>query len=232
MELRQIEYFCMVGKLNSFTRAAEQLHIAQPSITQAVQKLEQELDTQLFDRRKKKIVLTTEGQAFLVRMEKVLDAFHQAVEELKDFRELRKGTIKVGIPPMILAYLFPDIFSSFKNTYPSLQLVAFEETSSLEVVAKLEKDELDLAIIILPENSTTLDTLVITHEQLVLCMHPQHHLRQQQSISFDQLKNEKFILLKEESYQHQIVINRCLRYNFMPNTIVSSNQIKTIKGLI
>jgi DNA-binding transcriptional LysR family regulator len=232
MELRQIEYFCMVGKLNSFTRAAEQLHIAQPSITQAVQKLEQELNIQLFDRSKKKIVLTDEGQAFLVRMEKVLDDFQQAVEELKDFRNLRKGTIKLGIPPMIVGYLFPDIFSSFRDAYPDLQLVASEETSSLEAAAKLEKDELDLAIIILPVNSTTLDTLVITQEQLVLCMHPEHHLRQQQIVSFDQLKNEKFILLKEGSYQHQIVISRCLRHNFMPNTIFSSNQIRTIKALI
>jgi len=232
MELRQIEYFCMVGKLNSFTRAAEQLHIAQPSITQAVRKLEQELDLQLFDRSKKKAVLTTEGQAFLARMEKILDEFQQAVQEVKDFKNLRKGTVKLGVPPMIESYLFPDIFSCFKNTYPGLQLIAFEETSSLEAAAKLEKDELDLAIIILPDKSETLNTFVITQEQLVLCMHPNHPLRQQQSVRFDQLKNEKFILLKEGSYQHQVVISRCLRHNFVPNTIFCSNQIKTIKGLI
>ncbi|WP_378954167.1 LysR family transcriptional regulator [Pelosinus sp. sgz500959] len=232
MELRQIKYFCMVSKLNSFTKAAEKLHISQPSITQAIRKLEQELDVQLFDRSKKKSVLTSEGQAFVIRMEKVLHEFEQAVDELKDFRNLQKGTIKVGIPPMIVSYLFPDIFSCFKNSYPGLQLLPSEETSSLEAAAKLETDELDLAIIILPEHSTTLDTLTITEEQLVLCMHPEHPLCKKQFISFDQLKDEKFILLKAGSYQHQMVINRCLHHDFMPNTIFSSNQIKTIKSLI
>lgn len=232
MELRQIEYFCMVGKLQSFTRAAEQLHISQPSITQAIRKLEEEIDVQLFDRSKKKAVLTAEGQAFLSRMEKILDDCQQAVQEAKDFKTWRKGTVKLGVPPMIESYLFPDIFSCFKQAYPALQLIAFEETSSLDAAAKLEKDELDLAIIILPENSETLNTSVITQEQLVLCMHPNHPLRQQNAVRFDQLKNEQFILLKEKSYQHQVVISRCLRQHFMPNTILSSNQIKTIKSLI
>jgi len=222
----------MVGKLNSFTRAAEQLHIAQPSITQAIHKLEAELNTQLFDRSKKKIILTPEGQIFLARMEKLLFDFDQAIEELNDFKNLQKGTIKVGIPPMIVSYLFPDIFSCFKKLYPGLQLVAFEETSSLEAAAKLETDELDLAIIILPEEPTKLEMLPITEEQLVLCMHAKHPLRKQKLVSFHQLKNEKFILLKEGAYQHQMVMDRCLRHNFVPDTILSSNQIKTIKSLI
>jgi len=232
MELRQIEYFCMVGKIHSFTRAAEQLHISQPSITQAIRKLEEEIDVQLFDSSKKKAVLTAEGQAFLVRMEKILDDCQQAVQEAKDFKTWRKGTVKLGVPPMIESYLFPDIFSGFKHAYPGLKLIAFEETSSLDAAAKLEKDELDLAIIILPESSETLNTLVITQEQLVLCTHPNHPLRQQKTVRFDQLKNEQFILLKEKSYQHQVVISRCLRQHFMPDTILSSNQIKTIKSLI
>lgn len=232
MELRQIEYFCMVAKQHSFTRAAEQLHISQPSITQAIRKLEEEIDVQLFDRSKKKAVLTVEGQAFLPRMEKVLDECQQAVQEAKDFKTCRKGTIKLGVPPMIESYLFPDIFYCFKQAYPGLQLNAFEETSSLDAADKLEKDELDLAIIILPENTENLNTLVITQEQLVLCTHPNHPLRLQETVRFDQLKNEQFILLKERSYQHQVVTSRCLRQYFMPNTILSSNQIKTIKSLI
>nr|WP_092074215.1 LysR family transcriptional regulator [Dendrosporobacter quercicolus]NSL47826.1 LysR family transcriptional regulator [Dendrosporobacter quercicolus DSM 1736]SDM74601.1 transcriptional regulator, LysR family [Dendrosporobacter quercicolus] len=232
MELRQIEYFCMVGKLNSFTRAAEQLHIAQPSITQAIRKLEQELGVQLFDRSKKRALLTAEGKAFWDRMELWLNDLAQAVQEVQDFKNLRKGTFKVGIPPMIEAYLFPEIFSSFKQQQPGLNLIAFEESSSLEAAVKLENNELDLAIIILPETSETLDSLVIVREQLVLCLHKEHWLAKRQAAKFEQLKNEQFILLKEGAYQHQIVISRCLRQNFMPNTIFSSNQIKTIKGLV
>ncbi len=232
MELRQIEYFCMVGKLQSFTRAAEQLHISQPSITQAVRKLEEEIAVQLFDRSKKKAVLTAEGEAFLPRMQKILEDCRAAVQEAKDFKSCRKGTVKVGVPPMIESYLFPDIFSCFKQLYPGLQLIAFEETSSLDAGDKLEKEELDLAIIILPETSETLNTLVITQEEFVLCVQPGHPLCAEKAVRFEQLKNEPFVLLKEKSFQHQIVVSRCQRQHFRPNTILSTNQIKTMKSLI
>ena len=232
MELRQIEYFCMVAKLSSFTKAAEELHIAQPSITQAIRKLEEELGIQLFDRCKKRILLTDEGSAFYARMEILLRDLDQAVQEIHDFNELRKGTLKVGVPPMIEAYLFPDIFSCFKRQYPGLNLIAFEESSSLDAAGKLEKNELDLAIIILPEHSDTLKILCMIQEQLLLCMHTKHPLANHQTVSFDQLKNEQFILLKEGSYQHHVTVSRCRRKNFLPNTIFSSNQITTIKGLV
>ena len=232
MELRQIEYFCTVGKLNSFTRAAEALHVAQPSITQGIRKLEEEIGVQLFDRRKKKAVLTVEGQVFLARMERILADFRQGVQEIQDYKELRKGTVKVGVPPMIESELFPEIFSSFRQSHPGLELIAFEETSSLDSAAKLETDELDLAMIILPETSDSLHLLPIMQEQLVLCVPLQHPLRGKKAVRCDQLKNENFILLHERAFQHQVVLSKCLRQHFVPNRIFTSNQIKTILGLI
>lgn len=232
MELRQIEYFCMVGKLGSFTRAAEQLHVAQPSVTHAVHRLEEELGIQLFDRSKKKAVLTQEGEVILARLEKILGDIYQVEQEAKDIKNLLKGTVKIGVPPMIEACLFPDIFTRFRSAYPNLRIIASEEGSSLEAAAKLESGELDLAIMILPESSETLNTLVITPEEFALCVHPDHPLRQQPLVQFDQLRNEPFILLKEGAYQRQVVISRCLRQNFMPDIVFSSSQIKTIKGLV
>lgn len=232
MELRQIEYFCMVGKLQSFTRAAEQLHVAQPSVTHAIHRLEKELGIQLFDRSKKKAVLTQEGEVILARLEKVLEDIYQVVQEAKDIKNLLRGTVKIGVPPMIEAYLFPDIFTRFKNSYPNLRITASEEGSSLEAAAKLESGKIDLAIMILPESSETLDRLVITPEEFVLCVHPDHPLRQQPVVQFEQLRNEPFILLKEGAYQREAVIGRCLRQNFRPDIVFSSSQIKTIKGLV
>lgn len=232
MDLRQIEYFCKVGKLASFTRAAEQMYITQPSVTHAIQKLEEELGVQLFDRSKKKAVLTNEGAVILARMEKILDDLNQVIQEAKDFKNLLKGTVKIGVPPMIESNLFPDIFTSFHNAYPGLRIIAFEEGSSLAIATKLETGELDLAIMILPRTSETLNTLVITPEEFALCVHRNHPLQQQLTVSFDQLKNERFILLKEGSYQRQVVISRCCRHNFMPDITFSSSQINTIRELV
>lgn len=232
MELRQIEYFCMVAKLRNFTRAAEQLHVAQPSVTYAIHKLEEELSIQLFDRSKKKATLSKEGELILTRMEKILLDLQQTVQEANDLKNLRKGTVKVGVPPMIEAGLFPTIFPQFKAAYPDLQLIASEEISSLQATSKLEADVFDLAIMILPDKSETLNTLVITQEEFALCLPPNHPLCQQQSVQFHQLRNEPFILLKEGSYQHQIVTSRCLRQHFIPNIVFSSSQVQTIKNLV
>ena len=112
MELRQLEYFQMASRLKNITRAAERLRVSQPNITVAIKKLEAELGIQLFDRSQKQLSLTPEGTVFLGRVEVALRNIQDAVLEVNDYKQLQKGTIKIGIPPMMGAYLFPKIFSS------------------------------------------------------------------------------------------------------------------------
>lgn len=227
MELRQLEYFCMVSRLNSFTRAAEQLYVSQPAITKAIRNLEQSLNIQLFHRDKKQVILTIEGQAFLLQAEQILSAVKRAVVEIADFKTEERGIINLGVPPMIGSFLFPDIFRQFKRMYPLIDFITAEE-GSLATLAKIEKNELDLGIAILPSFSDTIRSLVIMQEEYSLCVHPDHPLAREKSVDFSQLRNEKFILLKPGFYQHQIIINRCLSQNFMPDIIFSSGHIRTI----
>lgn len=229
--MRQLEYFEAVSRLHSFTRAAEELHVAQPSITSAIQKLEEEIGVQLFDRSQKKIVTTAEGAAFRSRIEKILMDIRNAITEMEDFRKLNRGTIKCAVPPMIGAYMFPDIFTQFKLAYPNLELMVHEE-GSLAALALLEKEELDLGLIILPEFSTVLNTIPITREQIMLCVASDHRLSGAKSVSFSQLQSESFILLKEQFIHRRLVLQECTRHGFTPNVIFSSNQIETIKGMV
>lgn len=231
MDLRQLEYFQAVSRLQSFTRAAEELHVAQPSITNAIHKLEETLGLQLFDRSQKKVTLTPEGQAFLLRVEKILFDLRQALDEMQDFKKLHKGTIKFAAPPMIGAYLFPNIFTHFKAAYPDLNLVVYEE-GSLAARSLIEKEELDLGIIILPECQTMLNTVPITKEEIMLCLSPDHPLSRITPVSFTQLRNEPFILLKEEFFHRRLVLDECARHCFSPHIVFSSNQIETIKAMV
>ena len=102
MELRQLEYFQMASRLKNITRAAERLRVSQPNITVAIKKLEGELGIQLFDRSQKQLSLTPEGAVFLGRVEVALRNIQDAVLEVNDYKQLQKGTIKIGIPPMIM----------------------------------------------------------------------------------------------------------------------------------
>jgi len=231
MEIRQLEYFQAVAKFNNFTKAAENMYVSQPSITNGIHHLEEEIGVQLFDRNQKKVKLTVEGQIFLQRVEKILRAINDAVVEMQDFRDLNKGTIRLALPPMIGAYLFPNIFPLFKKAFPSLELTVFEE-GSIAARRMVEKEDADLGLIILPTSSELLNTLAFFTEQIVLCTSKTHRLSQEKAISFRQLQNEKIIMLKEDSHHRRLIINECLKNNFSPHIVFSSNQIQTIKGLV
>jgi DNA-binding transcriptional LysR family regulator len=231
MELRQLEYFSKVSKLRSFTRAAEQLHVAQPSVTNAIRKLEEEFELQLFDRTQKKVVLTSEGEIFLQRVERILYEIRETFVEMNDYKILNKGTIKIGVPPMIGAYLFPDIFTQFKKAYPDLEVLVFEE-GSMAARTMLEKAELDLGLIILPNSTNVFHTMPVITQQIVLCTSLDHLLCHEASVSFPQLKNEDFILLKEDSFHRHIIIQECKKHQFTPKIVFSSGQIQTIKALV
>lgn len=231
MDLRQMEYFQMVCRLNNLTRAAERLHVAQPAISVAMQKLEEELGVQLFSRTQKQFTLTTEGQVFLARVEDILSRTQDAVLEMHEYRELRKGTIKLGVPPMIGSYLFPHIFAGFKQVYPSLDLSVIEE-GSLAIRGMLERDELDLGIVITCHMSPLLQSELITSGEILLCLSPFHPLAGAETVDFAQLRQEPFILLKEDTYHRQIIMQQCKKHNFEPNIILASSQIDTIRGLV
>lgn len=231
MDLRQMEYFQMVCRLNNLTRAAERLHVAQPAISVAMQKLEEELGVQLFSRSQKQFSLTTEGQVFLARVEDILSRTQDAILEMHEYRELRKGTIKLGVPPMIGSYLFPHIFAGFKQVYPSLDLSVIEE-GSLAIRGMLERDELDLGIVITCHMSPLLQSELITSGEILLCLSPFHPLAGVEKVDFAQLRQEPFILLKEDTYHRQVILQQCKRHNFEPNIILASSQIDTIRGLV
>lgn len=231
MELRQLEYFQMVAKTNNITRASEQLHVSQSTVTLAVQKLEDELGTLLFDRSQKQLSLTTEGHVFVQKVSDALNLLQDGVAEINSYLQLKKGTLKVGVPPMIGSFLFPEILASFKKFYPTLQLSTVEE-SSFDIRQLLEKGELDLGIVNLYEPSPLLETSVISKEQIVACLPLSHSLVNHPTISLKDIQDEPFILFKEGAYNRRVILDECKKHGFVPNILVSSDQIETMKGLV
>jgi DNA-binding transcriptional LysR family regulator len=231
MDIRQLEYFEMVAKLNNITRAAEQLHVSQSTVTLAIQKLESELEILLFDRSQKHLLLTAEGHVFAQKISDILNRLNDVVGEINSYRQLKKGTIKVGVPPMIGSYLFPAILANFKKHYPYLQLSTVEE-GSINLRRLLEKGELDIGIVNLYNPSSLLETITISKSQMVACLPLNHPLAKNSILSLTQLKNEDFILFKESAYNRNVILDECKKCNFTPNIILSSDQIETMKGLV
>lgn len=231
MELRQLEYFQAVSRLNSITKAADQFRIAQPSVTVAIKKLEEELGVQLFDRGQRQISLTSEGRIFLQRIEDILNRLHDSVKEMQDYRLLYKGSIKIGITPIIGAMLFPYIFDKFCKVYPQFELT-FIEGGSLFIRNQLEQGEIDIGILIVTNASSHLDTVPVATRQVLVCLPQDHPLGSLPEIPFAELREYSFILFKEDTYSRQMILEECAKYEFTPNIIFSSRQIETILSLV
>ncbi|BEU87781.1 LysR family transcriptional regulator [Selenomonas sp. TAMA-11512] len=231
MELRQLEYFYMASRLKNITRAAERLRVSQPNITVAIKKLEAELGIQLFDRSQKQLSLTPEGTVFLSRIDLALRNIQDAVLEVNDYKQLQKGIIKIGIPPMIGAYLFPRIFSSFQRKYAHLDVYLYEEGSMI-IREQLERNELDFGIVILSDASTALDTLPMTSSEIFVCLPENHPLANQSSLTFQDFENIDLIMLKEGSFLRHLILQQFQNVGISPNIVLESNQVETIKGLV
>ena len=231
MELRQLEYFQMASRLKNITRAAERLRVSQPNITVAIKKLEGELGIQLFDRSQKQLSLTPEGAVFLGRVEIALRSIQDAVLEVNDYKQLQKGTIKIGIPPMMGAYLFPKIFSSFQRRYSHLDVYLHEE-GSVAIREQLERDELDFGIIIIPESSPNLQLLPMARSQIVCCVREDSDLAARKAITLQDVEAHSLIMLKEGSFLRQMMLQKMKTASVTPNIVLESNQVVTIMGLV
>ncbi len=231
MELRQLEYFQMASRLHNITRAAKRLKVSQPNITVAIKKLESELEIQLFDRSQKQLTLTPEGSVFLSRVDVALRCLNDALIEVNDFKQLQKGVIKIGIPPMMGAILFPKIFSGFQTIHPALDVLLFEE-GSIAILDMLERDELDFGIVITSNAPSSLNILPMTRSQLVACVPKSSKLAKKKKISNSDIASSDLIVMKEGSYLRRIVQERLRSINVSPNIVLESGQITTIKGLV
>ena len=231
MELRQLEYFQMASRLKNITRAAQRLRVSQPNITVAIKKLEAELGVQLFDRSQKQLTLTPEGKVFLKRIELALRNIDDAILEVNDYKQLQKGTIKIGIPPMMGAYLFPKVFSGFRHLHPNLDVLLYEE-GSLTIREKLESDELDFGIIIVPESTPNLNVLKMSRNQLMVCVAQTSPLAKKAKITPKDIAASDLIMLKEGAYLREVVQGKLSAMKISPRTVLESSQIVTIKGLV
>lgn len=231
MELRQLKCFVTAGQLSSITKAAKKLHVSQPNVTTAIQKLESELGVELFERKQKRLYLTPSGKTFLERIDAALSQIQDAVSIVTETSQSQYGKIRIGIPPTIGAALFPEMLSRFTDLHPRIVLSVVED-GSWSIREKVESGELDLGILILSNLSPTLDTAFLAREQIMVCLPPDHPLARQTDVTFSDLKNEALILLGQHSYHHHLIIREFERLQIKPHVLLTSNQVETIKGLV
>lgn len=232
MEFRQLEYFCTISHLKNFTRTAETLHVSQPSVTKAIKALEAELGLVLIDRSQKKVNLTPEGQAFLLHAQKIMSAASAAKKDMARYRGDSRGKIQFGLPPMVEAYLFPDLFTKFQSSFPDISLDVQEYSDSDEVRNRLALGDLDFGIVLGEVRTPAENEMLLMQDSMSVCLPPSHPLASQEKIGFGDIAAEKFIMQQPHTYQYKEVYRRCNEVGFVPNITLCTSQLKTIKQLV
>jgi LysR family transcriptional regulator, transcription activator of glutamate synthase operon len=229
MEVHQLVYFESVSRHLHFTRAAEELNVAQPSVSQQIRKLEAELGAPLFHRMKRRVTLTEAGQTFLPHARAVLQRLEEARFEVQELTGLRKGSLAVGAPPSVGTHLLPRALAAFSERHPGISL-AFREAGSRTLLSLLEEGELDLAVVIQPIRHPALETMPLLEEELLLAVPRQHVLATgSRRIRLTQLRDEPFVLLREGAYDlREQTLAACRRAGFEPRVALDGGEMDSL----
>ncbi len=224
MDIRQIEYFVEVAKQLSFTKAAATLHVSQPSISKAIQNFEAELGVPLFYRSSKRLELTDAGQAVLINSMQVLEAFQNMRSELTDLMQLKKGQIRIGIPPIVGAEFFSKLISVYKEQHPYIEIL-LTEVGTKRIREEIETGELDIGLVCsVTSTNENLETIRFLKDPLQLIVHESHRLAGQKTIAMSDLANEAFIIYRKDFILFDRIIEECKNHGFYPTIACETTQ--------
>ena len=204
MELRLLRYFLTVAKEQSFTKAAEQLHITQPTLSRQMAAFEEELGVTLFIRSGKKISLTDEGILLKRRALEILNLEERTIEELKGKEEVVEGTITIGCGEFAAVETLAKICKTYKEKYPLVQIVLHTATADA-VYEMMNKGLVDIALFMEPVDTEGLDYIRITDcDHWCVGMRPDDPLAEKEFIKKEDLIGKPLILPERMNVQSEL----------------------------
>jgi DNA-binding transcriptional LysR family regulator len=231
MEIHQLRYFVAVAEEGSFSRAAAREHVAQPSLSQQIQKLEAEIEQRLFDRLSRTVVVTEAGKCLLDYARKILVEISEARRCLDDLQHEISGRLSVGAILTMAPYVLPKLIREFQARYPKVVLEVVEDTTE-RLATRLEEGTLDVAIMSTCQQSPALKPQSLGKEALLVLVPNQHHLAQKKKIGWSDLKSEKFLLLHEVHCLSAQVCQLLARHNLRPELALRGAQLSTIAQMV
>lgn len=231
MEFHQLRYVCAIADTGNFSRAAERCQVSQPSLSQQVLKLEEELGTKLFDRLGRSIRLTEAGRAFIPRARTILAQLEAARSTAADKNTDFHGSVTVGVIPTVAPYLIPNYAAAFAKKYPDAKLRIVEDTTAV-LVEGLRDLSIEVAILALPLRHKDLELYRIRTEPLFAALSREHRLASAKSLALKELRGESFVLLRDGHCFRDLSINTCTRARFTPHIAFESGQFSSLLGMV
>jgi LysR family hydrogen peroxide-inducible transcriptional activator len=230
MEIHQLRYFLAVADAGNFSRAAENVHVAQPSLSQQIQKLEAEVGQPLFDRLPRTVLLTDAGKRFREFAQRILASVADAQRCVDEYKGQAVGKLVIGAIPTIAPYLLPRILPRFSQHHPQVTVEVIEDVTE-NLVRHLEDGEVDLGLVSTCE-SRDFSKEPLGDEALLVAVPAGHPLTKKQRVSWRDLKQEKFLTLHRTHCLSRQVEEFCSTHSLHPELSVRGAQLATIVGMV
>ena len=231
MEIHQLRYFVAVAEEGNFSRAAQRVRVAQPSLSQQIQKLEWEIGQPLFDRLPRSVVLTEPGRRFLTFARKILTDIADAQRCVDECKGEAVGRLVVGAIPTIAPYVLPRLLAQFQRNHPKVTVEVIEDVTE-KLVRDLDNGELDLALVSTCQGGSHLHRHPLGKEPLLVALPAAHRLAKRGRVTWHDLKSEKFLALHEMHCLSHEVDRVCASHGVHPQVALRGAQLSTIVGMV
>ncbi|MFF4363208.1 LysR family transcriptional regulator [Streptomyces sp. NPDC001604] len=236
MQFQQLQYFVAVAETRHFTRAADLVHVAQPSLSQQIKALERELGADLFLRARGNITLTDAGEALLPLARRILADADTARHEVQELVQLRSGRVRLGATPSLCTGLLPDVLRAFHDRYPGIRLL-IEEGGSHDLVRELARGALDLALVVLPlpSPSPALKTVELLREDLVVVSSPESPAPAgpgRRTVRIADLESEPLVMFRHGYDLRELTVAACRAEGFEPDFAVEGGEMDAVLGFV
>ena len=227
IEIRHLRYFLAVAEAGSFSRAADRLGISQPSVSQQMRDLETALRVVLFQRRGKRILLTPRGLIFQEHARAILRQLENFLQELNSEPGQLRGTLHLGVVPILNVALMPDLLGLFAAKHPGIGLTV-EEISSTEIETALEEGRMDVALGFLTRHSPNLRYECLCTDEFALVVSEAHPWSNRRVIPLAELHQQRLLQLPDSFVMRRMTDEICRNHRVRPRTVAEINAIETL----
>jgi LysR family hydrogen peroxide-inducible transcriptional activator len=231
MEMHQLEYLIAIAEEGSFTRAAERLLIAQPSLSQQIKKLEREVGRPLFDRLPRGVVLTEAGHHLLEHARRAMKEIGDGKRRAAEVGAEVTGPLAVGAIPTIAPFLLPAAVKTFLRHWPGVAFTLIEDVTA-KLLQGLERGELDLAIMSSADEPRGIHVEKVGSEALFLMVARNHRLARQRKVVWADVEEERFLVLQDMHCLTGQILQMCDSQSVKARIAARGAQLSTIAGLV
>jgi LysR family transcriptional activator of glutamate synthase operon len=231
VELTQLKYYVTIAETLSFTKAADLLRVSQPALSYQMRRLEAELGTTLFDRGRRRIALTPDGELFLPLAQSVLFRVDEATRIIREHLGVEAGEVRIGCNPSVAAYLMPRLLADFRRDFPRVR-ATLTEGSDTAIQRTVLEGTIDFAIVTALGFSGTLDITPLAAEELLLALPPNHRFAGRKSISLPELAGEEFVIPADSFRVTAQFVDACRSVGFEPKVAYQTGSFESAKGFV